>query len=84
MGSKGVTKRELLVKSIIYRAYTTAVELVLAYILKLLVSIDVVVWVLLINALKVLSYFTYDLGWFSFLGRPGILRRLKRWLGVEG
>jgi hypothetical protein len=84
MGSKSITKKELAIKSIIYRVYTTVVELILAYVLKLLADIDVIAWVLLINTLKLLSYFAYDLSWFSFLRKPGILKRLKRWIGIEG
>jgi hypothetical protein len=85
MGSKSVrvTKRELLLKSIVYRAYTTLWELALAYLLRLLVNIDVITWVLLVNLIKLLLYFAYDLGWFSFLHKPGVLRRVKRWFGVE-
>jgi hypothetical protein len=84
-GSKevAISRRELLLKSLVYRAYTTIVELCLASLLKLLANIDVVAWVLLINALKLFAYFGFDMGWFSFLRRPGILPRLKRRLKVE-
>ena len=85
MGSKSVsvTKRELMLKSLIYRIYTTLWELGLASILKLLVNIDVIVWVILVNLIKLLMYFAYDLGWFSFLRKPGVLKKVKRWMGIE-
>jgi hypothetical protein len=86
MGTKSVniSKKELMVKSVIYRIYTTLTELILAYMLKLLTNIDIMSWVILINLIKLLTYFAYDLGWFSFLHKPGVLKKIKRWAGVAG
>jgi len=85
MGSESVkiSKKELLLKSVIYRAYTTLCELGLAYLLKLLVNIDVIMWVVLINLIKLLTYFGFDLGWFNFVRKPGLLKKFKRWLGLN-
>jgi len=83
MGYKSVrvSVRGLFVKSLIYRFYVTLVELALAYILKILINIDVIIWVLLINIVKLFAYFLYDLGWFTFIRKPGVLKKVKRWLG---
>jgi hypothetical protein len=85
MGSKSVeiSKKELLLKSVIYRVYTTVCELCIAYILKLLANIDVITWVVLINLIKLLTYFGFDLGWFNFIRKPGLLKKFKRWLGLN-
>jgi CBS domain containing-hemolysin-like protein len=84
VGSKGVTKRELLAKSIIYRAWTMCWEFALATALVLLNQTNLYLYVVVVNAIKVAVYFAYDLGWFSYVGKPGILKRLRRWLGVGG
>jgi len=86
MGAKSVrvSKKELLLKSIVYRAYTTAWEFALALLLKLLINIDVLAWVALVNTIKIAMYFAYDVGWFSFTRRPGILKKVRGWLGVGG
>jgi len=84
MGSKGVTKKELLAKSIIYRLWTVCWESALATILILLNQTNLYLYVIVVNTIKTVVYFAYDLGWFSFVRKPGVLKRLKRWLGVGG
>jgi len=79
----GVSRRELLAKALVYRLWVTLVELALASLLKSLAGIDVVAWVLVVNALKAAAYFGFDLGWFSLLRRLVVLRRVRGWLGVE-
>jgi len=77
-GSK-VSRKELFIKSVVYRFYTTIVELFLASLLKLFMMIDVIMWVIIINMLKLIAYFLFDMGWFSYFRRPGILKHVKRW-----
>jgi len=84
MGSKSVSKRELLIKSIIYRAWTILWETALATILVMLGKANLFLYIIIVNIIKIAMYFAYDLGWFSFVRKPGILKKLKRWLRVEG
>jgi len=83
MGSKGVTERELLIKSLIYRAWTVCWESALAVLLVLLGKENLFLYIIVVNTIKIAAYFAYDLGWFSFVRKPGLLKRLKRWLGVD-
>jgi hypothetical protein len=78
-----VTKRELAVKSLVYRAWTVCWETLLASLLVWLGRGDIYLFIALVNAIKVAVYFGFDLGWFSFLHRPGLLRRFKRLTGLE-
>jgi hypothetical protein len=85
MRSKRValSRRELLLKSLAYRISTTLIELGLATIVGLFVGLSVLAWILFVNLLKLVWYSLFDLGWFNFMRRPGILPRLKRWLKIE-
>jgi hypothetical protein len=78
-----ITKRELMVKSIIYRVWTACWESVLASLLLCIGMTNIFLYIALVNAIKVVLYFGYDLGWFSFVRRPGFLKRAKRWLRIE-
>ena len=83
MGSKSITKRELVLKSIIYRVWTICWEAVLALFLTLLNMQNLFIFIAVVNLIKVAIYFIYDLGWFSLSKRP-LIKAVKRWLGVEG
>jgi hypothetical protein len=78
-----VTKKELVVKSLIYRVWTMCWESVLASILVCVGMVNLFLYIALVNTIKVVIYFGYDLGWFSFVKRPGFLKKVKRWLRVE-
>jgi hypothetical protein len=78
-----VTRRELAVKSLVYRAWTVCWETLLASVLVLLGHGNIYLFIAVVNAIKVAVYFGFDLGWFSFLRRPGLLRRFKRLIGLE-
>lgn len=78
-----VTRRELAVKSLVYRAWTVCWETLLASLLVWLGHGNIYLFIALVNAIKVAVYFGFDLGWFSFLHRPGLLRRFKRLARLE-
>ena len=82
VGSKSVTRRELLAKSLIYRAWTMMWECLLATILIYLDLVNIYLYILIVNLIKIGVYFAYDLGWFNYIHRPGLLKKVKRWLGV--
>lgn len=77
-----VSRKELLVKSLVYRAWTVCWESALASILLFIGATNLFLYILLVNAIKVAVYFAYDLGWFNFLRRPGLLRKIRRLLRV--
>jgi hypothetical protein len=77
-----VTKKELLAKSLVYRAWTMCWESALASILLFIGMTNLFLYIFLVNAIKVAAYFAYDLGWFNFLRRPGLLRKIQRLLRV--
>jgi hypothetical protein len=77
-----ITRRELAVKSLVYRAWTVCWETLLASLLVWLGHGNIYLFIAVVNAIKVAVYFGFDLGWFSFLHRPGLLRRLKRLIGL--
>jgi hypothetical protein len=78
-----VTKKELVVKSLVYRAWTVCWESIFASILLYVGLANLFLYIVLVNAIKVVIYFGYDLGWFSFLRKPGFLKKVKRWLKLE-
>jgi len=78
-----VTKRELALKSLVYRVWTMTWESALASILLWLGMANIFLFIVLVNAIKIAIYFGFDLGWFSFTRRPGWLKRVRRWLGLE-
>lgn len=78
-----ITKRELMIKSLLYRFWTVIFEVVLASILMYVDITNLYVYIVLVNTIKVVAYFGYDLGWFSFVHRPGVLKIFKRWFRVD-
>jgi hypothetical protein len=79
MGAKGVTKKELLVKALTYRVYVIAGELLLASLLYAIGQANLILFILVVNAVKITAYFLFDLAWFSYFRHAPIIRRVARW-----
>jgi hypothetical protein len=79
MGSKGVTKKELLVKALTYRVYVIVGELLLASIFYATDQANLFLFILVVNGIKITAYFLFDLAWFSYFRHAPIIRRVARW-----
>jgi hypothetical protein len=79
MGSKGVTRKELLVKALTYRVYVIVGELLLAGILYAIGQANLILFILVVNGVKITAYFLFDLAWFSYFRHAPIIRRVAGW-----
>jgi len=80
MGSKGViTKKELLVKALTYRVYVIVGELLLASTLHATGQVNLILFILVVNGIKITAYFLFDLAWFSYFRHAPIIRRVSEW-----
>jgi hypothetical protein len=79
MGAKGVTKKELLVKALTYRVYVIVGELLLAGIFYAIGQANLILFILIVNGIKVSAYFLFDLAWFSYFRHAPIIRRVAGW-----
>jgi len=83
MGTKSVTKKELLIKALIYRVVVIGGESFLASILIFFGLTNLFLYIIIVNLIKIGFYFEFDLGWFSFVKKPGVLKKIKRLLKIE-
>lgn len=78
-----ISKKEIMVKSIIYRVCTVIGESALASILIWIGLANLFLFILIVNTVKVLAYFLFDLSWFKFLRGLKLIEHVKRWLKLE-
>jgi hypothetical protein len=72
-----------MVKSLIYRACAVIGESALASILIWIGLVNLFLFILIVNTVKVLAYFLFDLSWFKFLRGLRLIERVKRRLKLE-
>jgi len=79
---KRVTKKELALKSLTYRALVMLYEALLASLASFF-AVSLVGFVLLNNALKIAGYLIFELWWFAYLrSRLDVLGRIRRKLAL--
>lgn len=78
-----ISKKEIFAKSIVYRVCTVLGESALASILIWFGLSNLFLFIAVVNTIKVLAYFLFDLSWFKFLRGLNLVGRLKRWLGLD-
>ncbi|MEM2168128.1 MAG: hypothetical protein QXR74_07185 [Candidatus Bathyarchaeia archaeon] len=79
---KKVTKKELVLKAVTYRALVVIGEALLAFVLSFF-AMSLVEFVVVNNLLKLAGYLLFELWWFAYLrSRLDVLGRIRRKLAL--